>query len=138
MGVTCDRTSTRAVNLNGAPDLISSSSTVGGATGWIWFSRMAWPMRVLDQVPGDLVLDLALVHLLEQRARHLAGPETGQAHAAAEGVVGLLELGDHVRPGQLELDAFLDGREVLNRDLHGVAGWRLSYLRAHAPGASHP
>src|SRR4029078_10346221 len=84
------------------------------------------PDRMVDQVAGDLVLDLALVHLLDEGPRDLARAEPRQPHTAAQGVVGLFELGDDVRPGELELDAALDGGQVLYRYLHGEG--RLSTL----------
>ena len=133
MGVTCERTSTRAENLNGAPVLISISATAGGATGWIWFSWMAWPS---DRSTSSRATSSSTWrrYIRSSSARgHLARAEAGQLHATAQGVVSLVELRRDVGPGELELDLLLDRGQVFNRDLHGKRA--LSTLRA-PPGAS--
>jgi hypothetical protein len=84
-------------------------STVGGATGLDLVLGDGLPYRLFDQLAGHVVLDLGLVELLDQRPRHLAGAETLEARLAAELIVGLLQLGGDVAPGNLEIHALLHG-----------------------------
>ena len=107
------------VNLNGEPDFSSRLSTVGRRhrLDLLFLDRLA--QRRLDQLARDFVLDLALVHALDDRARHLAGAEALEPHVPPQVGIGLVELGRDVGPGKLEIHFFLNRRDVFDRDLHG-------------------
>ncbi len=73
----------------------------------------------LDHLAGHIVLDPALVQLLDDLPRHLAGPKALEPHLATKLVVGLVQLGGHVVPRHFEVDPFFHRRNVFNRYLHG-------------------
>src|SRR6185503_1274292 len=89
-----------------------------------------------NQAVRDVVEDLLLEPLLDQRGRHLAGPEAGDARLLGVALGNAIDLGSHDIDRDLDREGLLRGADVSELGLHrglwalGLGLWAFGSSRA--------